>query len=182
MDHLSRGANAFTLSDFFICADAEGMRPSRLSDKIIEDFKEFLGVVLRGEQSYSEQIIKLQMNGMTNEIISLMNKTVEGKKNVKYAVYAGHDVTLTSLLVGLHAMNNSIEWTKTPLFAGNILFELDNSDGHPVSVYYQGELIHRESYATFMPKFAKVGELDMTWENACEHPVDLQPTYLRGSS
>ncbi len=167
MDYLATGGNAVTFADFMVCSDAEGLRPRGITLQMIDGFQEFLGTHMKAEYSCTPQTLKIVLADITKEILGWMNRTLEGKTVVKYAIYSGHDTTLTGLLLGLQQINATIEWTRSPPFAGNLLFELGSEKDHPVSVIYDGQLIHQEPYESFKVKFGKTGELGMTREEAC---------------
>ncbi len=172
MEYIKAGRNAVTLTDFLCCADAEGMRPYWITDAMIDGCKKFLSQYMKDDLSPNSQVIKIMVSGIVKEVLDAMNRTIEGRTTVKYALYGAHDSTLTIILLGLHEMNNTIAWTKLP-FAGNVLFQMDDGADHPVSVLYNGQLIHSEPYQTFKKKFALVGDLGMTREAACSLPLTM---------
>eukprot|EP01022_Parablepharisma_sp_SALTPOND_P034053 TRINITY_DN90389_c0_g1_i1.p1 TRINITY_DN90389_c0_g1~~TRINITY_DN90389_c0_g1_i1.p1 ORF type:complete len:390 (+),score=23.20 TRINITY_DN90389_c0_g1_i1:114-1172(+) len=155
MKYIEKGHNAFLLADYLTCADTEGVKPKGIAAETIKEAKTFLGQALKGMMNYNEQVKKIWIPEFVKEILKLMRNAVEGKSTTRYAVYAGHDTTLTMLLIALQGVNSSIEWNQTPGFASSVLLELEERQ---VAVYYEGKLIHMEKYETFAEKFDKIVE------------------------
>ncbi len=175
LSYLLSPASAFVLADFIICAAADGRTPPGLSATTVEGLKGFAGETLRGVDLMDPLMNPLGMQGLTHDILAFFDSATNKTAKPKYVLYSAHDVTAVVVMDAMHKLNSSIDVGKTvPEFAANVLFELnsreeENMEGHYVTVYYNGEPIHSESYSTFRGKFAALGELGpgLTREVAC---------------
>jgi len=168
MDYIRQARNAVEICDFTICADSEGKRPYKISDKMLKEMHEFIGTVMIEEYRAFPLWQNITMNGFSNIVVSRMDERLNNITPIKYAVYSAHDTGLLVLLLGLHAINNTIYPTQRPDFAANMLFELDDAEDHKVSIYFNSKLIHKEAYETFREKWLAVGNLTSTREEACK--------------
>eukprot|EP01022_Parablepharisma_sp_SALTPOND_P012498 TRINITY_DN1608_c0_g1_i1.p1 TRINITY_DN1608_c0_g1~~TRINITY_DN1608_c0_g1_i1.p1 ORF type:complete len:425 (-),score=24.12 TRINITY_DN1608_c0_g1_i1:950-2224(-) len=171
LEYIIKGYNAFLLADYLICSEFEGLKLDGITAKAIEDCKGFIGDVLKGMLSYDELLGKIWLHELSKEIVRLMDNAMQNKSAVKYAVYAGHDTTLTMLLLGIKEFNSSVEWGQVPSFASSVLFELEDK---VVIVYYNDKLIYTEEYNKFKQDFLRLGNLMMPLEKACAINVTSQ--------
>jgi len=170
LTYLLEKANAYGLADFFICAAREGRAPSKINSTIIEELQKFIGDIQKGEFNEHPMQNKIEMSYFTKEVSEFMQNIIENKPSPKYILYSAHDVTEVIILLGLNKINSTINFEKVPDFASNILFELiENTDKtYEIIIYYNGNIIHKENYSDFITKFKELGNMGMSWEEACK--------------
>ena len=174
MEELKKGMDALNLCDFLLCADSDNVRPSHVTDKVLEQCAKLKGEIQADRVAYDEKCIKASTKPFAIEIIDWMQKAIKKETEVRYVVYGAHDVTLSRLLVGLKKMDSKIKWDSVPPFAANILFELDENE--KVKVLFNEELIHNSDYKDFKMKFEEVGDVNVTYADACRAPTNLRFT------
>eukprot|EP00826_Nyctotherus_ovalis_P032320 TRINITY_DN2604_c0_g5_i1.p1 TRINITY_DN2604_c0_g5~~TRINITY_DN2604_c0_g5_i1.p1 ORF type:complete len:400 (+),score=55.39 TRINITY_DN2604_c0_g5_i1:2047-3246(+) len=171
---LRKGTVALGLCDFLLCADSDGVRPNRVPDYVLRQCGKFIGDVQRERVEFDERCVKASTKPFAVEVIAWMEKVIGRETKVRYVVYGAHDTTLSRLLVGLKAMDGKIRWESMPPFAANVMFEVSEEEGNYfVNVFFNDRHIHRSNYKDFKRNFERVGDISVSYEEACKVPDDF---------